>query len=162
MARKHAQVPADGFTIIELIVALTLAALALAIALPTLSGSPWGNSPSPTSAPQSLAADLQGFSLQLQVARDFAVSRGMHYRVRITSQTSFVLEFQSGGWVTERGDNLRPNVNFAAADVSKIAEFDTRGMCVSSSLPVTFTLTDTRRGWSKQVTVNAQGMVDRP
>lgn len=141
--------PAGGFTMTEIIVALTVVALALAIAFPML-----------TAAPQNLGADLQDFSLNLQVARELGVSRTIHYRVEITSQTTYALEAQSGGWVTDRAITLRRNVNFAAGDVGKTAEFDTRGIGVSPSVPVTFTLTDTARGWSKQVTVNAQGMVD--
>jgi Tfp pilus assembly protein FimT len=142
-------VPAGGFTITEIIVALTVVALALAVAFPMFN-----------KAPQNLGADLQDFTLNLQVAREIGVSRTIHYRVEITSQTAYALEAQSGGWATDRAVTLRPNVQFAAGDVGKTAEFDTRGLGVSPSVPVTFTLTDTARGWTKQVTVNTQGMVD--
>lgn len=152
-ARTHAQAAARGFTMMELVIALTLAGLALVIAFPLLN-----------SAPENLAADLQDFSLNLQVARDLGTSRGAHYRVRVTSQTAYVVEgpniLGGSGWAIERAINLRQNVQFAAADVGKIAEFDMRGLGVST-LPPVFTLTDVARGWSKQVTVNAEGMVDR-
>jgi prepilin-type N-terminal cleavage/methylation domain-containing protein len=155
--RTRAQASVHGFSIIEVVVALTLAALALAISFAVVNA-----------RPQNLGADLQDFSLNLQVARDLGSSRGAHYRVRITSQTAYVLDgpdiLGGSGWATERAISLRPNVRFASADVGKIAEFDTRGLCVSSvclSSPLTFTLSDVARGWSKQVTVNAKGMVDR-
>jgi Tfp pilus assembly protein FimT len=154
-ARTRSHAPAHGFSTLELIVAVSVAALALAIAFPMLNP--------PRSSPQSLAADLQDFSLNLQVARDLGISRGAHYRVRITSQKTYVVDAPDvlGGsaWATERSLSLRPSVSFSAADVGKVAEFDMRGLCVSSPLP-TFTLTDAGRGWSKQVTVSAQGMVD--
>lgn len=150
--------PVHGFSIIEVVVALSVAALALAIVLPTLSRR--------GQAPENLAADLQDFSLNLQVARDLTVSRGTHYRVRITSQTAYLLEVAGPLWVTERAINLRPNVAFASGDVGKIAEYDTRGMCVSSactsSPPIVYTMSDVARGWSRQVKVYARGLVDRP
>lgn len=142
----------------QLVVAMSLAALALAIVLPTLSRR--GN------GPENLAADLQDFSFNLQVARDLGISRGTHYRLRISSSTAYVMEVQGGGWVPERALTLRPNVQFDSADVGKIAEFDTRGLCVStlcvSSPPITYTLSDTARGWTKQIKVYARGMVDGP
>ncbi len=152
--RTHAQASADGFSFVEIVVALMLAALALAISFAIVNAKP-----------QYLGADVQDFSLNLQAARDLGISRGTHYRVRLTSQTAYVLEFQNGGWVTDRSISLRPNVQFAAGDVLKVAEFDTRGLCVPASCipsPLTYTLSDVVRGWSKQVTVNPQGMVDRP
>jgi prepilin-type N-terminal cleavage/methylation domain-containing protein len=153
--RTRAHTEAHGFSILEIVVALSVVLLALTIAYPMLNP--------PGSSPQSLAADLQDLSLNLQVARDLGISRGAHYRVRITSQTAYTLDgpdvLGGSGWATERRLSLRPNVRFAGADVGKVAEFDMRGLCVSSPLP-TFTLTDLGRGWSKQVTVSAQGMVD--
>lgn len=154
-AAAAARGTAGGFSMLEVVVALSVLVLTLAIAFPLLSPS--------RSAPQSLAADLQDFSLNLQVARDLGISRAAHYRVRITSQTAYAVDgpdvLGGLGWVTERAISLRPSIRFAAADVGKVAEFDMRGLCVSSPAP-TFMLTDAARGWSKQVTVSAQGMVD--
>ncbi len=153
--RTHAQASADGFSFVEIVVAVMLAALALAISFAVVNA-----------RPQYLGADVQDFFLNLQAARELGISRGTHYRVRLTSQTAYVLEIQGAIWATDRSINLRPNVQFAAGDVTKVVEFDTRGLCVSalciSSPPVTYTLSDVVRGWSKQVTVNPQGMVDRP
>jgi len=71
----------------------------------------------------------------------------------------------STSWATERTIALRPNVSFSSLPTPASAEFDTRGLLViqtGQSDPVTFTLRDTARGWTKRVTVNAAGMVDRP
>lgn len=145
---------ADGFNLIEIIVAVTLIGLALAIALPMLN-----------SAPENLGADLQDFSLNLQVARELGTSRSQHYRVRVFSAGPpyrYAIEGYTGSaWVAERTLTLRPNVTFASGTLGLIAEFDTRGLLVTTPAP-TFTLKDVARGWTKQVTVNAMGMVDRP
>ncbi len=150
--RTRAQGAQRGLSVLEIVVALSVVMLAMAIAFPMLSR--------PGASPQGLAADLQDFSLNLQVARELGISHGAHYRISIASQSTYTMDgVGGGGWATERRLSLRPNVRFAAGDVGKTAEFDMRGLCVSSPLP-TFTLTDTGRGWSKQVTVSAQGLVD--
>jgi prepilin-type N-terminal cleavage/methylation domain-containing protein len=156
----------DGFNLIEIIVALAVVAAALAIAFPMFN-----------SAPQNLAADLQDFSLNLQVAREFAVSRTIHYHVAVAAggppyryaiehcDTTVTNCTVPSSWVPERTIALRPNVSFSSLPTPASAEFDTRGLLVvqtGQSAPVTFTLQDTARGWSKQVTVNGSGMVDRP
>ena len=141
---------ADGFTFLELAVVILLAGLAIAISFSVLN-----------KAPQNMPADVQDLALNLQAARGLAIGGGTHFRVRITSSTAYLTEAQASGWLTQRSLTLRPNVTFAAGDVGKIAEFDTRGNCVSTT-PVTLTLTDSTRGWSKQVVVYARGMVDRP
>lgn len=145
----------DGFNLIEIVIALVLVGLAITIALPMLN-----------SAPQNLGADLQDFALNMQVAREFGQSRLEHYRVRVFSAGppyQYAIEGNSPGigWVTERTMTLRPNVVFDSGTLGSIAEFDTRGILVTTPVP-TFTLKDSARGWTKQVTVNAAGMVDRP
>ncbi len=144
----------QGFNLLEVIIALVVVAAAIAIAFPMLN-----------SKPQNLGADLQDFSLNLQVARELGTSRTEHYRVRVSTSTSpyqYAIEGYNGtSWVTERTMTLRPNVAFDSPTLGLIAEFDTRGMLVTTPVP-TFTLQDTARGWTKQVTVNAVGMVDRP
>jgi prepilin-type N-terminal cleavage/methylation domain-containing protein len=143
-----------GFNLIEIIVTLAVVAAAIAIASPMLN-----------SAPQNLAADLQDFSLNLQVARELGTSRTEHYRVRVFSGGplyKYAIEgFNGTQWSPERTITLRPNVTFTGATLGLIAEFDTRGMLVTPA-PLAFTLKDIARGWTKQVTVNAVGMVDRP
>jgi len=152
--------PEQGFNLIEIIVALAVVAAAIAIAFPMFN-----------SAPQNLGADLQDFSLNVQVARELGTSRTEHYRVRVFSagpSYRYAIEGCTNfngtnciAWATERTITLRPNVAFASGTLGLIAEFDTRGMLVTTP-PVAFTLQDTARGWTKQVTVNAVGMVDRP
>jgi prepilin-type N-terminal cleavage/methylation domain-containing protein len=152
--RPRMWVAEQGFNLIEIIVALAVVAAAIGIAFPMLN-----------SAPQNLAADLQDFSLNLQVARELGTSRTEHYRVRVFSAGppyKYAIEgFNGTQWNTERTMTLRPNVTFTGATLGQIAEFDTRGMLVTPA-PLAFTLKDIARGWTKQVTVNAVGMVDRP
>lgn len=152
MRRRRAS--EHGFNLIEIVIALALVGLAIAIAFPMLN-----------SAPQNLGADLQDFALNLQVAREFGISRLEHYRVRVFSAGPpyrYAIEGLPGGtWVTERTITLRQNIVFDPGTLGLVAEFDTRGMLVTTPAPA-FTLRDTARGWVKQVTVNAAGMVDRP
>jgi prepilin-type N-terminal cleavage/methylation domain-containing protein len=152
--RTHTRVSERGFNLIEVIVALAVVGLAVAIAFPIFN-----------SAPQNLGADLQDFSLNLQVAREFGISRLEHYRVRVFSAGPpyrYAIEGYNGSaWVAERTITLRPNVTFVSGSLGLIAEFDTRGLLVGSTLQA-FTLKDSARGWTKQVTVNAAGWVDRP
>ena len=140
---------------LQLVIAVSLMGIAVALAVPMLN-----------SKPANLSADLQDLSLNLQVAREFALSRTQHYRVRVFSSGppyKYAIEGYSGGaWVTARTMTLRSNVAFASATLGLTAEFDTRGMLVSASPPITFALRDTARNWSKTITVNAVGMVDRP
>jgi len=159
-----------GFNLIEIVVALAVVAAAVAIAFPMLN-----------SAPQNLAADLQDFSLNLQVAREFALSRTIHYHVIVAAggppyqyriehcdTTALDCSLPASWAVDPTGDRtitLRPNVSFSSVPIPASAEFDTRGLLVlrgAQSDPVTFTLRDTARGWTKSVTVNGAGMVDRP
>jgi hypothetical protein len=140
---------------LQMVIAVSLMGIAVALAVPMLN-----------SKPANLAADLQDLSLNLQVAREYALSRTQHYRVRVFSSGppyKYAIEGYSGAaWVTERTMTLRSKIAFASATLGLTAEFDTRGMLVSASPPVTFALTDTARNWSKTITVNAVGMVDRP
>jgi type II secretory pathway pseudopilin PulG len=144
-----------GFSILQLVVALSLASAALAIVLPVFQSKPFN-----------LGADLQDMTENLQAAREFATSRSMHYRVRVAGTTSpyqyFIESLNGAAWVTERTITLRANESFTAATLGKIAEFDTRGMLVTAAPPVTFALKDTARGWTKQISVYAGGMVDHP
>jgi prepilin-type N-terminal cleavage/methylation domain-containing protein len=151
---------AEGFSVLEVIVVLVIVALALTIALPMFNA-----------RPQNLAADLQDFTLNLQVARELGVSRTMHYRVSVSgtrysmqrcdpTQANCALD---ASWTTERTISLRPNISFATTPTPANAEFDTRGFLAletGQSAPLTFTLRDAVRNWTKSVTVNAAGMVD--
>jgi type II secretory pathway pseudopilin PulG len=140
-------------TLLETIVMLAVVGIVLAAVFPAF-----------TVTPFNLGADLQDFAANLQVAREYAISRGEHYRIRVLNSTApyqYVLEgFAGGTWSTERTITLRQNVQFTSATLGSTAEFDTRGLLVSTAPPATFVLQDAVRGWTKQVTVDAVGMVD--
>jgi type II secretory pathway pseudopilin PulG len=143
---------AQGFTILEIVVVLVLAGGAITIALAMYN-----------SRPLNLGADAQDLLLNLQVTRALAVSRTEHYRLRALTTTApyqYVIEgFNGTLWAAERTITLRPNETFTGGTLGTIAEFDTRGMLVTIPAPVVFTLYDTARKWTKQVTVNTAGMV---
>jgi prepilin-type N-terminal cleavage/methylation domain-containing protein len=148
-----------GFSMLEVIVALAVVALALAIALPQLN-----------SSPQNLGADVQDFTNNLQVGRELGVSRSVHYRLS-TSAGGYRMQWcdptqvdctSVSSWTTERTISLRQNVTLSAPTPA-IVEFDTRGYLVlqgGQSAPLTFSLVDTKRSWTKTVTINSVGMVD--
>lgn len=155
-ARAPRRAGERGYNLLQLVIAVALMGIAVALALPMLN-----------SKPANLAADLQDLSLNLQVAREFAMSRTQHYRVRVSSSGppyQYAIEGYNGAsWVTARTITLRSNIAFTAATLGLTAEFDTRGMLFGTAAPpLTFTLNDTARNWTKAVTVNAVGMVDRP
>src|SRR5438445_7315576 len=120
-----------GSSLLQVIIVVAIMGIAVMLALPVLN-----------SNPAYLRADLQDLSLNLQVAREFALSRTQHYRVRVFSSGppyKYAIEGYSGGaWVTARTMTLRSNVAFASATLGLTAEFDTRGMLVSASPPITF------------------------
>ena len=144
-----------GYTLLQVIIVVAIMGIAVALAFPMLN-----------SKPVNLSADLQDLSLNLQVAREFGISRSQHYRVRVFSSGPpyrYAIEGYNGtAWVTARTITLRTNIVFTGATLGMTAEFDTRGLLVSTSPPLVFTLRDTARNWTKTVTVNAVGMVDQP
>ncbi|HKV46337.1 MAG TPA: type II secretion system protein [bacterium] len=152
----------DGFSLLEIIVALALVSAAIAIAWPIFN-----------SSPAALAADVQDLQNNLQVTRELAVSRSLHYHLKATSASRYLIERCTAfgtsctAWATERTINLRPNIIFDSVTVGTTAEFSTRGYLAAPATALTFTLHDTRHGnslsthWTKLVTVNPVGMVDK-
>src|SRR2546422_2322285 len=144
-----------GYSLLQVIIVVAIMGIAVMLALPVLN-----------SKPAYLRADLQDLSLNLQVAREFGISRSQHYRARVFSSGPpyrYAIEGYNGtAWVTARTITLRTNIVFTGATLGMTAEFDTRGLLVSTSPPLVFTLRDTARNWTKTVTVNAGGMVDQP
>ncbi|HLW61575.1 MAG TPA: prepilin-type N-terminal cleavage/methylation domain-containing protein [bacterium] len=152
----------DGFSLLEIIVALALVAAAIAIAWPIFN-----------SSPTALAADVQDLQNNLQLTRELATSRSLHYHLKATVASQYLIErctaFGSSctAWATERTISLRPNIVFDALTIGTAAEFNTRGYLAAPATAVTFTLHDTRHGntlsthWTKLVTVNPVGMVDK-
>jgi len=143
---------ASGNTLVEIVIILSLMGIAIGIAFPALNAKP-----------QNLAADTQDLANNLQVARELGISRTVHYRIRVATSGppyTYVMERNTGpSWVAERTITLRSNVQFPAGTLGLVAEFDTRGMLVTTPLPV-FTLQDAARNWTKTVTVDGVGMVD--
>lgn len=150
---------ARGLSYLEFIIAVSILGVVLGAALPTI-----------TSRPLGLAVDIQDFAANLQVARELAVSRSLHYRLRVVNTTQYVVErgqLNADGvtWsfpTVERALTLRPDVSFDATSVSPplSAEFDTRGRLVGATEPI-FTLDDSVRLWAKQVAVYTSGMVQK-
>src|SRR5438445_12843049 len=144
-----------GYSLLQVIIVVAIMGIAVMLALPVLN-----------SKPAYLRADLQDLSLNLQVAREFGISRSQHYRVRVFSSGppyKYAIEGYNGSaWVTARTITLRPKITFTGATLGLTAEFDTRGLLVSAAPPLVFTLTDTARDWTKKVNVHSVGMVDQP
>ncbi len=152
-------------SVLELVIATALAGIVLAAVFPFLNFSP-----------NALRADAQELSAVLTSAWSLSTSRVTHYRVRVASPTEFVLErgqLVGSTWVftVERTVPLHSGIQFVAADVTaacgteagRCAEFHSRGGLVGVTaldLGPIFTLTDTRRGWTRQIKVWGTGLVE--
>lgn len=143
----------SGFSAVELVVALGILAVAMAIVVPRLSPQPYY-----------FDTDVQEFVDTLQVARALALSRTGHYRLRVTSASAYVIEqgiFGGGSWTfptIERSVTLHARVGFGTGSVGQVAEFDSRGRMVGGTL--TFSLVDSQQGSTKQILVRSTGMVE--
>jgi hypothetical protein len=154
-------------SVLELVIATALAGIVLAVVFPFLNFSP-----------NALRADAQELSAVLTSAWSLSTSRVTHYRVRVASTTEFVLErgqLVGSTWVftVERTVPLHSGIQFVAADVTatcglvagagRCAEFQSRGGLAGVTaldLGPIFTLTDTRRGWTRQIKVWGTGLVE--
>ncbi len=147
-----------GWSLLETVVALVILAVLLATVLPYL-----------TATPMNLRADTNDLISNLRLARDLAISRTTHYRVRVVDRTSYALE--RGVWNgtgfefdTERLVRLRQNVRFKSTTRNEqAAEFDSRGRLVGSgqqsSRLLPFTLEDPVRREERTVVVSNVGGV---
>ena len=153
MVRRPRVGDSGGFSVVELVVTLGIMAVVLAIVIPRLSPQP-----------RYFDADLREFADNLQVARQWAMSRTTHYRLRVTSTSAYVIEqgVLSGSIWTfptiTRSVTLHARIGFAAGDVGKAAEFSSRGAMVGTTL--TFSLTNSEGGSTKSILVYATGMVE--
>lgn len=144
----------EGIGIVEVVVAIGIITIVLAMLLPRLS-------------PQRryFDADVREFVDNLQVARQLAISRGLHYRLRVASASAYAIEegLDGGGsWTfptTNRSIALHPRVQFGAG-VGQVAEFNTRGELIGATL--TFSLVNTPDGMTQTVVVHPTGLVDLP
>jgi len=121
----------------------------------------------PYLAPQSryFDSDVREFVDNLQVAREYALNRNLHYKVQVTSASTYVITqglFGGGSWTfptTVRSVTLDRGVSFASGSVGQAAEFDTRGQLVGASL--TFSVINTPNGTTKTIQVYPTGMVEK-
>lgn len=156
-----------GGTLFELAIVSGVVAIILGLALPHINFSP-----------NALRAETQELMGTLSTARSFATSRVTHYRVRVTSPMTYVLErgqLVGSTWTfaPERTVTLHASVQFTSPDVTatcglvanagRCAEFHSRGGLASVAaldLGPVFTLQDTRRGWVRQIKVWGTGLVE--
>lgn len=156
--RKSVRRSEGGFSLVEVVVALVILGILLAAVLPYL-----------TPRPMNLRADTNDLISNLRLARDLAISRTTHYRVRVVDRTSYALE--RGVWngtrfefVTERLVRLRQNVQFKQTTTDdQAARFDSRGRLVAPEgqavQPVSFTVEDPVRREERTVVVSNVGGV---
>lgn len=143
----------SGFSALELTVTVGIMAVVLAILVPRLSPQP-----------RYLDGDVQEFVDNLQVARELAISRTLHHRVRVTSTSAYVIEqglFSGGSWIFPtivRSVTLHTGVGFNTGSVGQTAEFDTRGAMAGATL--TFSVIDSQRGVTKTILARPTGMVE--
>lgn len=124
--KKKGQTP--GFTVLELIVALSIAFIVMGIALPAFLS--WLPTLRLSSAARQVAADLQ-------VARMKAISQNTKYRVTfvgaIPGATSYKVEKDnSGSFVAESGPFSLPD-GITVSAVSATSEFQPRGTANAAS-----------------------------
>ena len=136
-----------GFTIIELIVVLALAAIVMAIALPGLIS--W----LPT---YRLSAGARQVASDLQLARMKAISQNTKFRLNFGSppSTSYTFEKDDGGFATESGPfSLPDGIKVIAVTAS---EFQSRGTVNTAG---SITLENNNGDPTKTVTISIVGRV---
>lgn len=137
--------------------ALVILAVLLAAAFPYI-----------TSRPMDLRADTNDLVANLRLARDWAISRTRHYRVRVVSPTRYVLEegscnqtpCEEDDWSFQvvRHVDLRPNVRFGGTGTA--VRFNSQGRALLSDSPTDVVLEDTARQETRTVRVWATGGVE--
>lgn len=97
-----------GFTLVELLLALSMVAILAAVALPSFRG---------FSTPFQVQSVGREVYAALQETRQQAVMRGRRTRFRLTTPTSYTLQWDNGGvWTTIRGPiSLEPGVQAASS-----------------------------------------------
>ena len=142
----------SGFSLLELAVVMGVVALVLALLIPRLNP-----------RPNNFTGDLEEFKANLQVTRMLARSRTGQYRLRVDTSSQYVIERGTlvvDTWTfptVERTVTLRTGVSFESASVGQTATFDSRGRL--TTVDTTFTIRDADRGWSRQILVRSNGMV---
>jgi len=136
-----------GFSVLELVVALTIASLVVGAAIPAFQGIRLGSALS--SAEQDLAAALQN-------ARWRAINSGAVHTVDLTSATTVAIA---------KGGTTVTSLPLAEYSVSQTHsggdtfDFDPRGLIPSgTAAPITITLTNPR-GATRSVTIDRLGRI---
>jgi prepilin-type N-terminal cleavage/methylation domain-containing protein len=144
-----------GFSVIELMVTVGIFAVALGVAIPLLPNRPYAL----WAAQQQLLADLR-------VARSDALTKGDHFRVRITSTSQYAeyrMTLVGANWVENatplRSRTLPAGVTLGTAAVGNVFEFSTRGLMLNPGAATTLALTDAHTGYLRNVTVWPSGQV---
>lgn len=134
--RRDSLVPCDmrGFNLIELVVAMSLAAILTGIAIPRWNAQ---RMQIQTAHRQTIAA--------LRLARTNAITKSIHYQVQFIDtthiQVSRMMESPvgSGTWVVDSTDvktQVLPNkTSFSSGAVPNRVEFNSRGLTVTNTLP---------------------------
>lgn len=143
-----------GFTLVELLVTMSLMAIVLGIALPQFRARPYAL----WTAHEQLLADLR-------LARADALTKGDHFRFDITSGTTYReyrMQFVGGVWVVNgppvRDRTLPAGVAFTTA-IGNQFEFNTRGLMLNPGAATTITLTEASTNHTRLVTLWPSGQV---
>jgi prepilin-type N-terminal cleavage/methylation domain-containing protein len=155
LARQNAQ---RGFNLIELMAALAFVGIALAIATPR----PDATAFALRNAANTLVADLRQ-------TRAEAMTRGVHFRLEIvdvvTHRILRMRELPDGTW-TQDGDAVVVRTAPSSTRMETTAvglgfEFDTRGVLVAPTQPVSIRLTQSSTGLERVLDVWPSGQVTR-
>jgi type II secretory pathway pseudopilin PulG len=153
VARRRRQ---RGLSLIELLGAFAVLAVMSAVAIPQFRS----NTHDLWQAHTLMVADLRQ-------ARAYALTRGDHFRIMITSPTEFELrrlrdDDGDGVW-TEDPEPLRvrslPDGVTVSSDGGTTFEFNTRGLMINPNDAAVLTLADANTGGDRQITVWPSGQV---
>ncbi len=139
-----------GLSLIELVVVVALLALLLTLALARFSR-----------AGRDLPAAASNLLGDIRVARTLAISRNLHYRVRVAAAGQYVLErdLNDDGIFEgiERTAALPSQVVFAN-DLGAFVEYDSRGFVTNPVGGCSFRLQDNRTSQTRSVQVLGSGL----
>jgi prepilin-type N-terminal cleavage/methylation domain-containing protein len=142
-----------GFTILELLVVVSLMSVLLGIALPRMPRSAYAL----WNVDRQLLADLRH-------VRAEALTKGDHFRLRVTTANAYEMarmRFVGGAWVADqpyRSRVLPDGVSFTTG-VGRVFEFNTRGLLIDPAVTTRLALTDSRTDNTRHVTVWPSGQV---
>jgi prepilin-type N-terminal cleavage/methylation domain-containing protein len=143
-----------GFTLLELVVVIALAAVMVGTATSALSRRPYG----------AWAAQQQVMEA-IRRARNDALTRGDHYALDVTGATTWAqyrLRQQGGAWVVDgppvRHGALPDGTTFVTGIGSRF-EFTTRGLMVTPAVATTLLLRETDSNTQRAVVVWPSGQL---